>query len=438
MRRRPVLRRVLIGSTLVAALLLVLSTTAALGVDFLNGKLRGGDSITVPASETVNHDLYVFAGTVTVDGTVNGDLVVAGGTVRVSGPVSGDLLVAGGTVQLAGKVTGDVRVAGGQVTITGSVGKDLAAGVGTLDVSGSVAGDLMFGAGTATIPGPVAGSIVGSAGTYSRSGSLGGSEDVTINPRASSSFPQPNPVLDAIRQFIVVFLIGALALWLLPRAVEASETTLERQTLLSVAGGVLAILGYIVAVFAIILVMILLAIVFGVLTLGAVVAIDIFVGFVALMAVTLAFVVSVAFLGDVVVGLALGRMLAPALGLDGRRMVGVPPGAPGARPPAADRWRDLGILAIGAALVVIVSSLPEVGGVAKLIVVILGVGAIALAAWNARRGRRPALEPGGYPGSGYPPGAYGPPPGGPPAYPTMPPPAGPPPAAPGGQEPPTG
>jgi len=43
--------------------------------------LRTGNTVTVPASETVHSDLYIGAGTVRVDGRVEGDLIVAGGTV---------------------------------------------------------------------------------------------------------------------------------------------------------------------------------------------------------------------------------------------------------------------------------------------------------------------------------------------------------------------
>jgi hypothetical protein len=35
-----------------------------------------------------------------------------------------------------------------------------------------------------------------------------------------------------------------------------------------------------------------------------------------------------------------------------------------------------------------VTSLPIIGGIAKLVVIILGLGALALAAWSGWRGRR--------------------------------------------------
>jgi hypothetical protein len=52
------------------------------------------------------------------------------------------------------------------------------------------------------------------------------------------------------------------------------------------------------------------------------------------------------------------------------------------------RWQEVAMLALGLALVVIVTSLPIIGGIAKLVVIILGLGALALAAWSGWRGRR--------------------------------------------------
>ena len=48
------------------------------------------------------------------------------------------------------------------------------------------------------------------------------------------------------------------------------------------------------------------------------------------------------------------------------------------------RWRELAVLAVGAAVVVLLSSLPVVGPWVKLVVILLGLGA-ALMAWMRRR-----------------------------------------------------
>jgi cytoskeletal protein CcmA (bactofilin family) len=359
------------GVALVAALLLmVLASTVVLGVDALDGKLRTGDDITVPAGETVEGDLYVFAGTVTVEGTVNGDLTAFGGTVTVSGAVTGDVLVAGGTVSIAGQVDGDVRTAGGQVTVSGPVGEDMlaAGGQASLASGGSVGGDLIISGGQVTVAGDVAGSIEGSAGTYSRTGSVGGSDNVVVSPPEVAEDVAGNAVLDALRHFVVLVLFGALMLWLLPRTLSAAERTLRNRPWMSLGGGLLACLGYIVFVIVAILLMVLLAILFGLLRLGSLVGIEFIAGLLAVTGVSFLFLLAVAYFADIVVGLTLARMVASG--------------------PSANRWRELALLAAGAAVVVVVTSVPIVGGWVKLLVVLFGLGALALAAWGAWRGRR--------------------------------------------------
>jgi hypothetical protein len=359
------------GWAFAAALVIMALAVSLVGAtDFLGGKLRSGDTVTVPAGETVDHDLYVFAGTATIDATVNGDVVTSGGTVRITGPVHGDVLVAGGTVDVTGPVDGDVRAAAGTLTISGNVTEDVLAAGGTYTQSGTVGQDLMFATGQAVVSGNVTGSILGSAGQYTRSGNVGGSEQVSINQgRQVVRQTATNAVLDAIRQLVVVLIFGLLMLWLFPRATRAAEGELRQRTLLSFASGFLACLGYIALLIVGIVLMILLAIVFGVLTLGALAAIEVFATIVALLGISILFWVAVAFLADVVVSLLLGRLLAPRMGMQA----------------SASRWQDVWTLAIGAVIIVVVTSLPIIGGLAKFVVVLAGLGALALAGWAAWR-----------------------------------------------------
>ena len=64
------------------------------------GDFRSETAVTVGEGETIDDDLYVGAGTVTIDGTVNGDATIGGGTVNVTGTVTGSLNVAGGTIDV--------------------------------------------------------------------------------------------------------------------------------------------------------------------------------------------------------------------------------------------------------------------------------------------------------------------------------------------------
>src|SRR3954465_15855676 len=81
-----------------------------------NDKLRSGETVTIPAGETVGTDLYVFAGPVRDEGTIDGAPVPPGGTIQVPGTVTGDVLAAGGDITITGTVGGDARVTGGTVS----------------------------------------------------------------------------------------------------------------------------------------------------------------------------------------------------------------------------------------------------------------------------------------------------------------------------------
>jgi hypothetical protein len=344
----------------IVGLLALLTTGVVLAQDEqLGGKLLSGNEVTIPAGTTVDHDVYVFAGTVISNGTINGDLVVAGGNVTVNGPVNGDVLVVGGNITIPGNISEDVAAAGGQVTVSGRVGQDLLVSAGNLTLAGSVAG-----------------STTGSAGTYNKSGTVGGSDGIVINPRTAPATPG-NPVLDVVRQFIAVLLIAAIALWLVPRAFAAAETRVREQPLPSFGWGVATLIGYVVAVIAVIVVAILVAIVFGALGFGGLLGVDLLGGLVAILGLTLAFIVAGGFLADAIVGLALARLvvLRTASGM---------PGTPEA--PAATRgpWSDLGLLAAGTAVVVILSAIPVLGGLVKFVVASLGLGALWLT-WRASR-----------------------------------------------------
>ena len=365
---------------LLALLLLVAGVAHAGGG--ASDKLLSGETITIGAGETVAHDLYVFGGTVVVDGTVEGDLVAAAGTVTINGTVVGDLVVGAGQVFLNGEVSGDVRAGTGEIAISGTVGEDVLAGSGTIIVtaSGEIGEDLIFAAGDVRVDGSVTGNILGRASTYARNGTVGGTEDVTLEPgRPDPGEPPSEPVRiagEALRQWVTVLFFGAIGLLLVPGAVRASESVLRRRPLASAGIGLGLLLGYLIQFIAVILLMILVAIVFTSFTLDALAGIAIWLGILDLFVTTFALVVSASFLVDFVVGLALAQLVA--------------------RGWAQSRWQEFALLAAGSLVVVLVTSLPGIGGIAKLVVICLGLGAMGVAFgewWTRRRPPTPVTFP---------------------------------------------
>jgi cytoskeletal protein CcmA (bactofilin family) len=374
--------RLLMATAACVALLAIL-TGVALAAGAVSDKLRSGDSVIVAAGETVPNDLYAFAGTVRIDGTVDGDLVASGGLVEVTGTVTGDVLAAGGSVNITGTVNGDTRIAGGTLTVGGAITEDLLATGGQLTVtsSGTVGGDLIAGTGQLTIDGAVTGNVLAQTGAYTKAGTIGGTEDVTINARDDQSAQPGQPgaaptatqqVIDAIRHFLVVVLVGAALIWFAPRAYASMKATLQQRPLPSAGWGVVALLGFVVLLIVVLIVMILLAIAFGLLGFSDLVGIDILGGIVAILGASLAFTVVAGYVADALVGVALASLV-----LRGEN---------------TSRWRELAVLAAGAAVVVVASSLPIVGPWIKLVVILLGLGAFLL--WMRSRRTDPGAATG--------------------------------------------
>ncbi len=359
-------------AAVITAVLLLLTLAGVVLAQSAREKLRTGNTVTVAAGETVASDLYAFAGTVRIDGTVDGDLIATGGSIDVTGSVTGDVLAAGGNVSIDGTVDGDVRMAGGTLTVGGSVAEDVVAAGGqlTLASSGSIGEDLFASTGRLSIDGAVTGDVLASTGAYAKTGTVGGSEDVRITsapttPSGPAAAPTPiDQVIDAIRHFLVVLLVGAILIWLAPRAYEAMKVAVQKRPLPALGWGIAAFFGFIALLILIVIAMILLAIFFGVLGFDDLVGLDIVGGVVAMLGVILGFVIVCSYVADAIVGAALAGVVM--------------------RDRATDRTRELAILAVGAAVVVLVSSLPVLGPWVKLVVALLGLGAVVIALWRSR------------------------------------------------------
>ena len=239
--------------------------------------------------------------------------------------------------------------------------------------------DLIFASGVVRIAGTVEGSVLGSASRYQNTGTVGGSEQVTVERPGQPADPDQPPVSEAVqvvgdglRHFITVILLGALAMWLVPRAVGASEETLRRRPLASAGIGIGVLVGFIIQVIAVILIMILGALAFGAVTLNDLAGIVLWSGVLELMISTFALVISISFIVDFVMGLALARLVMKRASSEW----------------ASNRWKEALLLVGGTAVVVLVTSLPGIGPLAKLVVIVLGLGAmfVALGEWWQRRG----------------------------------------------------
>lgn len=367
---------------LLAALLLVSLARPAAAAD-----IRQGDSITVPAGETIADDLYAFGGTISILGTVRGDVLAFGGTVIIDGNVTDDLIAGAGTVTVRGQVGGTVRVGSGRLVIDGSVGGDVVAGTGdvSLSATGRIGRDLVAGSGSVSIAGQVARHVMVGSDGLTVAGAVGGNVDAwvqtlaiangasvqgnvtytsarsaTIDPGARvggrverreppSVAEEPGeaaaPVLDWLRVLVGFLALGLLFVLLLPGLARRSREALTRSPLPSLAYGLAVLVG-----------LPLLAII--VFIVGALVG-GWWLGLIVLALYCIAILVSIPvaalFIGSWVLGRA-GRPMDPVWGV-----------------------------AAGTAILLLVSLVPGLGGIVLFVAILFGLGALAVAAAGARR-----------------------------------------------------
>jgi hypothetical protein len=180
-----------------------------------------------------------------------------------------------------------------------------------------------------------------------------------------------NTALDGIQHFLIVLLVGGLLLWLAPGTYAATKEAIQRRPLPAAGWGILGLLGYLVALLVILLGMIVLAVVFGIVGFDDLVGLDVLTGFVAILGTTLGFVVICAYLADAIVGAAVAGVVM--------------------RDRSATRSREFGLMAVGAAVVVLLSLIPVIGPWIKFVVIVLGLGAVVLAWYGGRRSAPPPV-----------------------------------------------
>ncbi len=364
------------GILVLAVALASLSAVTAVQQSELDGKVRSGQEVIVPAGETVQGDLVATGGTVRIDGRVDGDLLASGYRVTVAGTVTGDVLSGAGTTSVSGEVGGDLRAGTGLARIDGRVGEDVVLGAGqaTVTSGAQIGGDLIFGAGRMRMDGVVAGSVVGSTNNYTGDGSVGGSERVTVEqPEGEQEPTLADRAVDVLQRYVSILVVGVLLLWLLPRMIRGAAAATRGRPLASWGVGVLGVVGVTLALVAVILVTVLVAIPLGLLGLGSLTGMTVFGGILVVAIIVFLLVLGVAFAAQATVGLALGRLLFRG---EGRSFLG-----------------GLVALAVGVLVVVLVAAIPVVGSWLEALLVLLGLGALLLMTRPAPRVAAPSGEP---------------------------------------------
>ena len=378
---------------------------------------------------TVKGDLFVAGGTVEINGTVEGDLVAAGQSVVIDGTVGddariagyalslggevmddlisagfsleneresnvgGDLFAVGYQALLAGGVAGDAEIAGGAVRLAGAIGGDA-----KVDVGGAEPGQGMpsgfpfyFGPNVPPVPSvPMGLSIDGSASVggdleYTANSEIAvpasvvaGATDFTryvpeVEGRPEIRRPSPAALVGRwfvrqLRRLITLLLAGAAMMWLVPGWTRKMAGIVQARPLPSLGWGVVAIAAFAMAILVLIIGTGLLALIFGILTLGELVGRFIALGGIAVSSVGFGFSVTWSYVTKIIISVLLGQLVFRLFKSDAE----------------GHRWWPM---LLGVLIFVIIAAVPVLGWLARLATVLLGLGAIWLWAsgWFAAR-----------------------------------------------------
>jgi cytoskeletal protein CcmA (bactofilin family) len=136
---------------------------------------RHSEIVTVRASETVDDTLLASGNIVRVEGVVNGDVLAFGGTVEVRGTVKGDLVSFAKRIVVSGTVEGNIYNCSNSLDLDGQVSHSLYGLMQSLRLNdrGRVGEGMLVGAGDIALEGEVNRSVNIYAGNADVSGSVG-------------------------------------------------------------------------------------------------------------------------------------------------------------------------------------------------------------------------------------------------------------------------
>lgn len=327
----------------------------------IDGTVKGdvyGFATTLTINGTVERDVIAGAQTVILNGAV-GDTARVGGQVvqfgdsakighsalvgafsletRPGSVIDYDLLFGAFQALLAGTVQHDVVAGANGIVISGTVGRNVRVSVGGDGDAGP--SPMLF------MPGPTVATPNVPAGlTIAPTAKIGGDliyestrpvqipqgavvtgpvVQQTPVPDTSGEKAPPTPeqvqqqqtqqtidyFLDALRRFVILLLVGLLVLWVLPKWIQSMADFIQTKPLGSLGRGVLMVIGFFVALALLVIVAVILAIVFGILTLGALVTASILIAAAMGGVLTVGYYLFVTFIAPIVVSYFGGRWL---------------------------------------------------------------------------------------------------------------------------------
>lgn len=166
--------RLLLGTSALLLLLTASMFTSPPVANAFESRTSKGD-LEVAMDETVEESLFISAEVVSIDGTVDGDLVVLAERIVLRGVVHGNVFAIGREVEVSGVIDGSLHTAGERVTIEGEVRQNLygAAETMTLHERGRIRRDVTLAGESVHMDGSVGRDLVSTAERVNIRGTVG-------------------------------------------------------------------------------------------------------------------------------------------------------------------------------------------------------------------------------------------------------------------------
>jgi hypothetical protein len=369
---------------------------------------------TIPAGSTIEDDAILWGDTVTVDGTVNGDVFAFGRTIKINGKVTGSVITGGQTIDVEGEVGGsvysvglylglgpeavvgrtayliglrvatqpgstverDLSVLALSAQFHGAVGRESRAVVGLLEFieifTQSVdwqRGQIQVHATSlpqAAIPqaGP-ARFVRAALGPMPAVHAAGDTLVLADEAQAAGEENAAAPLewfLGRLRELVILFVVGALALWLFPSALECWAERLRARPLPAAGYGLVSYIGGFAGSALLAVLLFATGLALALATFGRAAFFVWGLGYSALGLVFLIFLLLVLYGSKAIVAYLIGSLI-----LD--------------RWPRVARHRILPML-LGVVLFVLLRSIPILGWVIGVVVTLMGLGAVWMGGWK--------------------------------------------------------
>lgn len=373
---------------------------------------------------TVNGNLFIYAGTVEINGTIGGSVAFGGQQLVINSPINGSVYAAGMEIilnpeakvnrnilfagfsfeALPGSVVGtDIHGTGYQVILGGSVGRNVLVDVEAAEISGKIGGNAEFHVSEPSDTPPqlfwlefwssssnfqASPELLPSGlridpeaeiqGQLTYKSSVEQWDTILADPSGGIVFEQTLPTpngnrsaaqfwfLARLRELLTLLAVGALAFWLIPKAVIDSSSQFRAKPIHSLGWGIIGlIIGYI-AILVTAFLLLLLGILLAIVTLGGLAGAVFGIGFSGLVMITGIFTLLVIYGSKIVFAYSIGNLLVSRFSPEGSNL------------------RFLAFV-LGIAIYMVFRLIPIVNSIVGIITTLFGLGAMVLAIKNRRQ-----------------------------------------------------